>query len=170
MSLGLLRLFVTSGFLHVRLIEILQILTTVVLGVILAVIVGQKLVGIQKRREIIEDLVDRYLALVKELYSITIIYIKDRTEDNRVSVLEATKLASFELSCLNDALTFLRGQERGIRESRMVDDWLGLKRSVTGDSFGAAGQSYSKSELSQIDKAYSGCIRGAAKAKMLIYR
>jgi hypothetical protein len=160
---------VGPSFYQFKLTEVLQILTTLIVGFFVTYFLSKRTSNEFRRREIYFQLLERIQKTIEDVYSVGAEYV-----DNPNSVLERRVLGS--LKSVGIVLSTLRSMRAACdftdlqkSESVIVSRFIKMRAALTESPFGQVGTPYSQSRKNAFQQEYQLLLNEIYKCKIQIF-
>lgn len=163
--------FLKDDFFKIKLIEILQIITTLSIALFITFFIGTKINYDIKKKEIFVGLLERFKKDLSEVFSLINEYINIEKDDMMQTRGEEKKiLVKFtELSCTLAIIVDPRYKDLIKEQEYLLKAFIQFKAVVTDNPFGSQKTKFLKGKDSVISEKYRYLLRRVYNTTLLLY-
>lgn len=157
-----------SSFLEVKLIQILELLLTILIAVFVVYFINSLVNRDLKKRDILFDLINAFQDRIAEIFTLGNNYIKQPDLEKERTIKSSFKAARILLSVIKD-IKKDELVEKILEDDRLVNHFLEFKISLTDSPFGEKQPAYSESDLKEFQHRYEILSGDLYRCKLKIY-
>jgi hypothetical protein len=161
---------VGKSFFQFKLTDVLQIATTLIVGVFVSYFLSKRTSHEFRRREIYSQLLDRIQRAVESMYAAGGKYIDTPDPTLQKKVVASLKSVGIVLTILRSMRTTCDFADLQKTESAIVSRFIKTKAALTDSPFGQAGASYTVSKRNAFHQEYQLLLNEIYKCKIQIFR
>lgn len=144
----------STTFFEIRLVQIIQLVLTVLLAVFIAYIVQSSVRKDLRRLEMISEVINTFQNMINEIFNLGDSYIRKPNREKQREILGALKKAGNKLSVIKDMKEHTAGRKFIKYEGHLTKDFWAFKRALTESPFGAKHPKYKPEDYRKFQSKY----------------